>query len=1418
MPTPPAEINADNMYLGLDGNFTNTGMIVSEDKFELGTTDFINGLFGLKDTNTIVDPPNFLPGTIIARDIQIDGLGRFLNSGWIYAEDDLDVKAQKIENVRRTATRLAEVKEYKKGLFGGSRTKIVPYEEIQMGGILESGGSISLEADEYFNNKGGLIKAETDLSIGAPLIINDVQEGSRIVTWDPGWLGKRLGLKAWDRASVYQEGKIIAGGDVNLTAKSPSSPTLLPQVEKGAGTIINRGSDIISTKGNINIEADKLVEQNWVASHHTVSDKVKVGFFKVEREKKTEHVTRGSTIAALDGNVNINTDGTFRNIASDVVAGTSPASLTGGASKGNINITAKNIDISDAVHQSTNEYDSLGLNASASGISLDYQSADYTVSTHQSSNIIGSNNVSLGSKDKLADSITVTGSNIVAGNNLSISGDKVKVQNGQYTDTLESNGFSLSSGLGSASASVWETNASQEHLTSSNLVAGKNLTIDSDSTNIQSSNLSAGEKIALNSDNLTISGNWERGESNTDYAGVSAQVGITKSPSGLTPGVTLSAGGGNTNTESGNYISSSLSAPIIERGNGSVSGTIINGESVGMPNETSYSNTENNAVFANVTIGPGFVIPGVTYTHTENGEGFSGGLSSAGLNGSIINGDWQFGGSLSSPTESMGTGLTPSIYNSELGLGVSWTFGQTQGGSSHWFNSPTLLTPLGPLGGTFQEGNLVGVTVGPYSELLNPFQYTCFPSGTRIETRRKKYPSTPLTVGFPKNEFEEFELEIEKIKVGDEVLSFNEKTQELEWKVVLETFKRKKNKVFKITLVDKTLIKPTEEHPFFVSGTWLAAKDLRVGMKLLNKDLEEVKILLIEEESFESAIDVYNFSVEGNHNYFAEGVLVHNTYDLEEANEVIDIDQKLQSQEVKNPFANSTPVLTGGITDNSPYIQSLNDLIALTKTSVHLDPNQRFFYSGQLEGLKNKLKNAKDQNTIEEIQAKVQKIVLDLKLNQANQALKEDFITQEVLKNLNAAQETIKEIKKKINDKEQEKSLDEISNKVFWQSAVIQGVGWLKPLEKALKEWGILNKVEDHVMKEMKGILDKAKQEYVDKDIKRLDEEKKELLTKMKPAHGDPKYDPPIVLLDEEIYKAKTSLIGEYKTLNERLGEEKASLSKKLNQIKSEEDSDKRSEMAAELWKEVSIELTESVTVERKLGHSQNWEDHNFKSRAANQTTIPYYNADYKTYIAPYKDELKKLRNYHQQREAFLEEIKRQLAPEIPKNRMVHLGNMLSPVGADFDITAPFGSRFIAETDPAWTWREHKGIDLANGKAGDAVKATLSGIMTDELGDFGVKNEYEENGKKMAVITVYRHMPSSSYKFEKGNKVKVGNQIGIVGNQGTKQIHLHYEIWNVEYETLSNGEIKMDLFTGNPKIKNRVAIDPTLGYFPGEKK
>ena len=275
--SPAADIYVEyDMNLGtstnLMKNFGNTGLIDVGNFTAFGSGNFINGI---TDRN-IQNPSNFIPGTIQTNRFLLNAelmdfpLGYFLNTGYIEGKEEVKIKAQKIENKKRTALAYTNVRT-NKGLFSPSRFEQVVYDSIQSGGQIQ-GGEIILSAEDEFINRGGIIKAEKLaslypspeglnnglpsqkglLQITAPKITNTVTEGNEVITWEVGNLGKLLGVKNWGYKPVFQEGILSSNGELRLSGE----------------TILNQGSDI-TAKGDININADKLVEQNWVAKTYT---------------------------------------------------------------------------------------------------------------------------------------------------------------------------------------------------------------------------------------------------------------------------------------------------------------------------------------------------------------------------------------------------------------------------------------------------------------------------------------------------------------------------------------------------------------------------------------------------------------------------------------------------------------------------------------------------------------------------------------------------------------------------------------------------------------------------------------------------------------------------------------------------------------------------------------------------------------------------------------------------------------------------------------------------------------------------------------------------------------------------------------------------------------------------------------------
>ena len=143
-------------------------------------------------------------------------------------------------------------------------------------------------------------------------------------------------------------------------------------------------------------------------------------------------------------------------------------------------------------------------------------------------------------------------------------------------------------------------------------------------------------------------------------------------------------------------------------------------------------------------------------------------------------------------------------------------------------------------------------------EILVSYVY-CFVKGTKVKTEN----------GF-KN--------IEDIKIGDKVYSYNLNNNSLELKKVLNTIKSNTIDTYKVTIGGKTVEMSPKHQIYIIDKGWVRAYNLKVGDKLLDVNGKQITISKIEYKKYDSPIDTYNLTIEGNNNYFVTDiqVLVHN--------------------------------------------------------------------------------------------------------------------------------------------------------------------------------------------------------------------------------------------------------------------------------------------------------------------------------------------------------------------------------------------------------------------------------------------------------------------------------------------------------------------------------------------------------------
>ena len=132
---------------------------------------------------------------------------------------------------------------------------------------------------------------------------------------------------------------------------------------------------------------------------------------------------------------------------------------------------------------------------------------------------------------------------------------------------------------------------------------------------------------------------------------------------------------------------------------------------------------------------------------------------------------------------------------------------------------------------------------------------------------------------------------IEQVKIGDEVISFNESTKEKEIKKVLSTNSPVHNDIVTYELQNGETLSCTFDHPIYSSNLDLLSfspaktnstydidsvvKEVNAGIKVLDIDSNSVEITNISSNEDEN-VQTYIFTVEDNHNFYANGILVHN--------------------------------------------------------------------------------------------------------------------------------------------------------------------------------------------------------------------------------------------------------------------------------------------------------------------------------------------------------------------------------------------------------------------------------------------------------------------------------------------------------------------------------------------------------------
>jgi|GEM_PF-2857954 len=135
------------------------------------------------------------------------------------------------------------------------------------------------------------------------------------------------------------------------------------------------------------------------------------------------------------------------------------------------------------------------------------------------------------------------------------------------------------------------------------------------------------------------------------------------------------------------------------------------------------------------------------------------------------------------------------------------------------------------------------------------------------------------------------EKRIEEIVPGDEVMGYDHATGRVVRTKVVRLFKNRAAELLRLS-INGRVMRVTPEHEIWLPerGLYAPAEDAGIGERMLRADVSTVPIAALGSEGGE---EVYNFETE-THNYFAQGVLVHNiSLRIDEA--MADLSQRLSA-------------------------------------------------------------------------------------------------------------------------------------------------------------------------------------------------------------------------------------------------------------------------------------------------------------------------------------------------------------------------------------------------------------------------------------------------------------------------------------------------------------------------------------------
>ena len=201
-------------------------------------------------------------------------------------------------------------------------------------------------------------------------------------------------------------------------------------------------------------------------------------------------------------------------------------------------------------------------------------------------------------------------------------------------------------------------------------------------------------------------------------------------------------------------------------------------------------------------------------------------------------------------------------------------------------NQKNTLAIFGPTLGGQRQLLLDPLNVSdPTSVNFGAGQENCFTAGTKI--------STP-----------DGQRNIERLRIGDSVISLDLIHGHQVTSIVTGIYITAVDDVGSVRLSDGRTIQVTSDHPFYVPArrAFLPAHELAAGMILMGQFSNDQGHAPIVDRDFSvdsktGGTTVYNLTVSGQHNYFAEGILVHNKGIIDPSDEGPNPDEQIDGDD-----------------------------------------------------------------------------------------------------------------------------------------------------------------------------------------------------------------------------------------------------------------------------------------------------------------------------------------------------------------------------------------------------------------------------------------------------------------------------------------------------------------------------------------